>query len=216
MKQAILFDMDGLMVDTEPLYWEVARELAGRFGRRVSDETLRRMMGRSRHESMCIFVESCDIGASPDELLTLREQMMIQRFRRGVEPMTHLREILMQFHGRLKLGIATSSPRKFVDVLLPALGVEPFFEAVQTGDEIINGKPDPEIYLKTMSRLQVAPRETIVLEDSRAGALAGKRSGAYVIAVPSPLTESEDFSFADHRARNLTEAAAHIEMLQRS
>jgi len=209
--QAIIFDMDGLMVDTEPLYWEVARELAARFGKSVSDATLRKMMGRSRHESMQIFAQDCGIDRPIDELLAERERLMLQRYARGVEPMPGLREILDRFHGRLKLAVATSSPMKFTDVLLPALGLARYFHVIQTGDQILRGKPDPEIYLKTMSRLQARPDECIVLEDSRAGALAAHRAGAYVIAIPSALTAQEDFSFADARVRNLHEAAEQIE-----
>jgi HAD superfamily hydrolase (TIGR01509 family) len=212
--QAIIFDMDGLMVNTEPLYWEVARQLAARHASHVTDETLRRMMGRSRHESMRIFIESCGIiDVAADALLAMREEMMIQRFRSDIQPMAYLPEILKQFHGRLKLGIATSSPRKFVDVLLPALGVEHYFQAVQTGDDITEGKPHPEIYHKAMARLQVQPAEVIVLEDSQAGAQSGKLSGAYVIAVPSILTAEEDFSFVDYRAEDLADAARRIETL---
>jgi HAD superfamily hydrolase (TIGR01509 family) len=212
MFQAIIFDMDGLMVDTEPLYWEVARNLAHAHGTSVADETLRRMMGRSRIDSMRIFASECGIDKTcPEDLLIEREKLMLERYARGVEPMPGLREILERFHGRLKLAVATSSPRKFTDVLLPALGVARYFDVIQTGDEITHGKPDPEIYLKAMSKLQAEPRQCIVLEDSHAGALSGHRAGAYVIAVPSHLTESEDFSFADARAESLQQAVKEIE-----
>jgi len=212
MFQAIIFDMDGLMVDTEPLYWEVARKLAQAHGTSVADNTLRRMMGRSRIDSMRIFASACRIDKPcPEDLLIEREKLMLERYARGVQPMPGLREILDRFHGRLKLAVATSSPRKFTDALLPALGVARYFDVIQTGDEITHGKPDPEIYLKAMSKLQIEPRSCIVLEDSHAGALSGHRAGAHVIAVPSYLTEHEDFSFADARARNLSETCGLIE-----
>ena len=213
MFNALISDMDGLMINTEPLYWEVARELARRCGKSVSDATLRRMMGRSRQESMCIFAQECGIDASPEDLLVAREQLMIERFGRGVEPMPGLRQILERFYRRLRLAITTSSPRKFTDVLLPAMRVAEMFEVIQTGDEIPHGKPHPEIYLKTLSRLNVPAEQSVVLEDSHAGALSAKRAGCYVIAVPSPLTAEEDFSFADARVENLVDAAQHVEEL---
>jgi HAD superfamily hydrolase (TIGR01509 family) len=215
MIRALIFDMDGLMVDTEPLYWDVARQLAAKCGKEVSDDTLRRMMGRSRIESMRIFAEACGIDSrTPEELLVEREGLMLARYGGGVEPMKGLREIIERFRGRLKFTVATSSPRQFADVLLPALGVADEFEVVQTGDDIARGKPDPEIYLKCMSSLGVAPMECIVLEDSKAGAMSGKRAGATVIAVPSPLTAVEDFSaFADIRVSNLFEAADAVQSL---
>ena len=87
------------------------------------------------------------------------------------------------------------------------------FEVVQTGDDVRHGKPNPEIYLKCMDRLGVAASEVVVLEDSPAGALAGKRAGAYVIAVPTHLTAGEDFSFVDARAADLFAAARQLDVL---
>jgi HAD superfamily hydrolase (TIGR01509 family) len=214
MFRALIFDMDGLMVDTEPLYWEVARLLAREHGKSVADQTLRKVMGRSRIDSMRIFAEECGItSVTAEQLLEQRERLMLERFAEGVEPMPGLREILARFRGRLRLAVATSSPGKFTDVLLPSLGIADYFDIIQTGDHITHGKPDPEIYFKTMSRLDVVPRQCIVLEDSNAGALAAHRAGAYVIAVPTELTAEQDFGFADARSRNLLHAAQTVECL---
>lgn len=212
MIAALLLDMDGLMVDTEQIYWAVARELAQLHGVSVTDATLRRMMGRGRLEAMRVFAADCGVcGATPEALLEERERRMLQQYGRGVSPMPGLIEILEHFRGRLRLAVVTSSPRRFTDVLLPALGVERYFDAVQTGDEIERGKPHPEIYLRAIARLGVEAPECIVLEDSRAGALAGRRAGAIVLAVPSALTRTEDFSFADGAVTSLHAAIDWIE-----
>jgi HAD superfamily hydrolase (TIGR01509 family) len=214
MFQAIIFDMDGLMIDTEPMYWEVGRGIAKKYGAVCTDETFRKMMGRERLQAMKIFAEQCGISAAtPQQLLDEREVLMVKRFAAGVEPMAGLHEMLEKFQGRLKFAVATSSPKKFTDVLLPALGLDRYFDVIQSADDIVHGKPEPEIYLKAAARLGVEPGNCFVLEDSPAGALAGHRAGAYVIAVPSPLTSGEDFSFAGARASNLHEAAAIIEKL---
>src|SRR5205085_215748 len=81
---------------------------------------------------------------------------------------------------------------------------------LQTSDDIKHGKPDPEIYLKVIGKLGVAANECFVLEDSSNGARAGKRASAYVIAVPTEHTRSQDFSFVDYIAANLLDAAAHV------
>jgi len=214
MYQAIIFDMDGLMIDTEPLYWQVGREIAGRYGTVCTDQTLRKMMGRERLDAMRIYATECGITrATAQELLDEREIMMVDRFAAGVEPMAGLVEILDRFQGRLKFAVATSSPKKFTDVLLPSLKLQSYFQVIQSADDITHGKPHPEIYLKTAARLYVQPNRCIVLEDSIAGATAGHRAGAYVIAIPLPIMANEDFSFADGRAENLHEAADKIEQL---
>ena len=152
---------------------------------------------------------------APEELMARRERMMLERFNRGgLEPMRGLREILSQFHGRLKMGVATSSPRMLVTAALPALKVDHYFEAITAGDEVARGKPDPALYLKTMEKLGVRGDESVVLEDAPSGAEAGKRAGAFVIAVPSELTRDEDFgAVANARVNDLLEAADVVERM---
>lgn len=211
MIQAVLFDMDGLMVDTEPLYWQVAREMGARRGKAVSDETLRHMMGRSRHESMEVYRRELGLSESVEALLEEREAAMLALYALGVSPMPGLLELLGELSGKLRLAVCTSSPRKFVEVLLPGMGVrEGVFEVVQTGDGIVRGKPDPEIYLACMKKLGVDGPACVVLEDTQAGCRAGHSAGGRVIAVPTHLTESQDFSFCAARVRNLTEAGKVI------
>jgi HAD superfamily hydrolase (TIGR01509 family) len=215
MIRAIVFDMDGLMIDTEELYWQVGRALAAEYGRTVSDHTLLKMTGRDRLVSSQVFAEETGVPLSGEEVMHRREAMMLDRFRRGgLQPMPGLREILDRFRGRLKLGVATSSPRVLVEAALPALEVHAHFDAITAGDEIVSGKPNPEIYLKTMDKLGVKPAECVVLEDAPLGATAGKAAGAYVIAVPSRLTTHANFTgIADQRVADLLEAADRIEAL---
>jgi HAD superfamily hydrolase (TIGR01509 family) len=206
----LIFDMDGLMIDTEGLYWAAAREIAASYGKTVADDTLRQMMGRAPIDSMQVFVRDLGLADSPQDLLDRRTGMMLERFRSPITPMPGLMEILEAFHGRLKLAVATSAPKAFTDLILPAMGIARFFDAIQTSDGVTHGKPHPEIYLKPIGRLGIGPEESIVLEDSTAGARAGKNAGAYTIAVPSEYTRSQDFSFADFVAKDLFDAMRHI------
>ncbi len=214
--RAVIFDMDGLMIDSESIYWAVGRRIAGSFGKEVSNETLGRMMGRSPLDSVQLFVRELRLDVDPETLLAQREEEVFQLLRQGVTPMPGLREALDQFRPRYKLAIATSARRPIVDVILAGLGIADRFAVLQTSDDVLHGKPGPEIYLKAMQKLGVEPAESVVLEDSSNGALAGKRAGATVIAVPSIFTKDQDFSFVDHRARDLFEAANLIAGIDRS
>lgn len=209
---AVIFDMDGLMVDTEPLYWDVARKMAARRGREVSDDVLRSMMGRSRLESMELFRVAVGAGESAQQLLDEREAAMLELFRQGVMPMPGLLELLTFLRDRgVRRAVCTSSPEKFTRVLLPAIGAAHHFEVVQTGDGIARGKPDPEIYLRCLQKLSLPGNHAVVLEDTEAGCRAAFAAGCRVIAVPTHLTASQDFSFCAARVASLQQARAVLE-----
>jgi len=210
MMRAIVFDMDGLLIDSEKVYWQVGHQMAREFGKELSDLTLGKMMGRSPLKSVEIYAQDLGLTQSPHELLEMREARVKQVFEKGVDPMPGMFEVLDRFKPRYSLAIATSAPMYLVDIILRVLDMRRYFTAIQTSDDVTNGKPDPEIYLKAMGRLGVPPADCVVLEDSSNGSLAGKRSGAYTIAVPSQYTRNQDFSFVDYVATNLLDAARHI------
>jgi len=208
--RAIIFDMDGLMIDSETLYWAAGRAVAGRYGKTVQDETLGRMMGRKPIESMRVFATEVGLSADPAALLAERDAMVFEQLKQSVTPMPGLMDVLPALKARFRLAICTSAVRTFVDVVVENLHLGPYFDAIQTSDDVTNGKPDPEIYQKAMARLGVPADACVVLEDSTNGALAGKRAGAYTIAVPSKHTRDQDFRFVDYVAKDLRDAAAHV------
>jgi len=208
---AVIFDMDGLLIDSEKVYWEAGRRIAREYGKEVSGQTLGRMMGRKPLESIALFAGELGIAESPQALLERREAEVVKVLERGIDPMPGLFEVLPALHARFPLAIATSAPRYIVEVVMRRMEIGGYFKVIQTSDDVVNGKPDPEIYLKAMARMNAPPSDSIVLEDSSNGALSGKRAGAYVIAVPSEYTRGQDFTFVDYVASNLAGAARHIE-----
>jgi len=119
-------------------------------------------------------------------------------------------EIINYFFNKLKLAIATGSPKKFMDIVVDQLDIRSKFNVLQSSDEIKKGKPDPEIYLMTADKLLLSPKECIVLEDSTNGALSAKKAGCYTIAVYTDYTKDQDFSFVDYYAKDLIDAKEHI------
>jgi len=212
--RGIVFDMDGLMIDSEKVYWAVGRQIAREFGKEVSDQTLGNMMGRSPLESVAIYARDLGLTQPLPQLLEMREARVRKVLEQGVDPMPGLLQVLAELRPRYRLAIATSAPMYLVQIVLRVLEIGHFFDAVQTSDDVVTGKPAPEIYLKAIAQLGLQPAECVVLEDSSNGALAGKRAGAYVIAVPSQYTRSQDFSFVDEQATDLTDAARQIAALQ--
>lgn len=213
MYDALIFDMDGLMIDTEGYYWVATRTVAGRYGKTVSDETLGRMMGRAPSASIEVLKSEVGLPGTVESLLLERDTEVMAALRRRVDPMPGLLELMRQFAPHLKYAIATGSRQAFVDIVMSHLRIQDQFTAIQPSDDIRNGKPHPEVYLRAIERLGTSPQRSIVLEDSSNGARAGKSAGAYTIAVPSPYTQSQDFSFVDYRAADLFDAATHIAKL---
>lgn len=209
--QAIIFDMDGLMVDTEKLYWESLYQVAANYNvKEIPEETRIKIMGRIPIESMRVFGEDLNIPVPAEDLLVQRELLMEAKLKAGVEPMKGLFEIITRFTGRLQLAVATSSARRFLDIVVDDLGIRHQFAVLQASDGITRGKPDPEIFLTVAARLQVKPENCIVLEDSVNGVLAGANAGCYVIAVPSEYSRNQDFSRANFVAGDLIEARDYI------
>lgn len=208
--RAVIFDMDGLMIDSERLYFQVEREMAASFGRQVQDKTLRRMMGRNPLECMRIFVEDLGLEISAEEALALRDQRMLQKMSEDLQPMPGLLETIQRLSASLELAIATGAQQMFLDLVVDQLQIRPFFAVLQSSDNITEGKPHPEIYQQVAAQLQLPESQCVVLEDSSNGALAAKRAGCYVIAVPNEYSQGEDFHFVDALVADLHEAGQHI------
>lgn len=214
--KALIFDMDGLMIDSERLYFEAEREIAGKFHKKVSDETLWRMMGRKPIESMEIFVRELDLPVSPQEVLKMRREVMKEKMKNDLLPMLGLHHIIDTFYRRLKLAVCTGAPKEFLDIAVDKLGIRDKFDVLQDSDDVNSGKPDPEIFLTTCRKLNLEPPECCVLEDSENGVIAGKRAGCYTIAVPSDYSRRQDFSRADFIASDLFQTTHHIQRLKKS
>jgi HAD superfamily hydrolase (TIGR01509 family) len=210
---ALIFDMDGLMIDSERLYFAAEREMAAAYGKEIRDEQLWPLMGRKPIESLRLLRELLGIETPPEELLAWRDRLMLEKMRRDLGAMPGLYEILDAFKGRLKLAIATGAQREFLDIALDTLRIRGRFDVLQTADGLERGKPDPQIYLIACRRLGLPPRECVVLEDARNGVLAGKAAGCPVMAVPSDYTRGQDFSEADWVEPDLFAAARRIEGL---
>jgi HAD superfamily hydrolase (TIGR01509 family) len=195
---AAIFDMDGLMVDTEPLYFEAESELARRLGKTFTREVMHHMMGHKATRSIQIMMEILGIEGSIQEILALRDTLYESLLVRGVNPMRGLLDLLdwLETHGYRK-AVATSSRRRFKDIIFDHLDLHGRFEVVVTGGEVSEGKPSPEIYQRAVSDLGLLAEQCVVLEDSGVGLTAAKRAGCFCIVVPNEFTENQDFSTAD-------------------
>jgi HAD superfamily hydrolase (TIGR01509 family) len=185
--QAVLWDMDGLLVDTEPL-WTVAEEgLARRLGVTFSPELKAAIVGTRLEVAVPAFLRWSGVEPTPravDEAARWLLQRMVDLFASRVTVLPGVEVLLSQLRDAgVPVALVSSSYRVLVDAVL-AQGVGPFAVTV-AGDEVVHAKPDPEPYLTAAKRLEVTPRRCVVLEDSPPGVASATAAGCAVVAVPS-------------------------------
>lgn len=207
--QAVIFDLDGLLVDTEPLHRRVFNAMLARHGveYEIQDEEYgRAFVGISQRENSEYLIARFGIRASAEELT--REHC--DAYERIVADPQHLtlmpgaRTLLDQLHARaLPLAIASGSPRAQVETIVRGLGLASLFRAIATGSDVTNGKPAPDVYLRACEQLRADAARCLALEDSASGAAAAKAAGLRVIVVPNRYTQHQDLTLADARVENL-------------
>jgi len=182
--KAVAFDMDGLIFDTEDVYWKAAVALLGRRGEVYTDELNNATMGRPPRATFELFKETFGFPESWEELQTESEDLFLEFLDDGFSTMPGLYELLTHLEQQnIPKGICTSSAVRVASEVLRRKDLAKRFDFVLTAEDITHGKPDPEIYLKAAARFGISPSEMLVLEDSTAGCQAALNAGAFGIAV---------------------------------
>lgn len=183
---AIVFDCDGLLLDTETCWSRAESALFAKYGFGFGPAEKDLLIGRTL-EAACAdmatyFGMPAEAGTQlEDELLTL----VAHELAIGVDPMPGAIEILDRLGSRVKLGIATNSPRVLLSAALRRTGLEDRFDVSIAADEIVNPKPAPDIYLKAFDMLDADPKLGLALEDSSTGVRAAQAAGTFLVTVPS-------------------------------
>ena len=181
---AAVFDLDGLMFNTEELYHQVGAEMLRRRGKHLTDDLLDKMMGRQSREALQIMIDWHDLADTAEELEAETDVIFGHILETKLKPMPGLMELLDQLEARaIPKAIATSSRRPFAVTMLEKFNLLPRFSFLLTAEDIELGKPDPQIYLRSAKMLGIETVEMMVLEDSGNGFKAAVASGSYAVAV---------------------------------
>lgn len=203
---AVIFDMDGLMFDTESLFSIVQNKIAKRRGKEFTLEIKGKMMGQKALHAIEIMLRELGIEEDPTKVFQEQNKEYLELLRNQSQPMPGLIELLNFLEeNQIRKCIATSSMREWVNILMTRFHLGPRFEFIITGEDVTLGKPNPEMYLKAVDQLNILASNCLVLEDSSNGVRAGKSAGCFTVAVPTDLTRNQDFSMADLIVRKLND-----------
>jgi HAD superfamily hydrolase (TIGR01509 family) len=195
----VLFDFDGVMVDTEPIYSEAMEKMFNDRGKTFVLDIKRRMMGTGGLVSMSIMKESLGLTESPEELLAERGDIYREVLHtKGVRPMPGLSHAISLVNGLgFKKAIASSSRLEWIEFALERLDLIHEFETVVHSGEVVHCKPAPDIFVLAAKKLGLSVSNCVVLEDTVTGLSSARAAGMKCIVIPNQYTKGMDFSTAD-------------------
>jgi HAD superfamily hydrolase (TIGR01509 family) len=209
---AVVFDLDGLLLDTEQVWDEVREELVRERGGRWHDRAQADMMGMSSNEWSRYLHEELGLAEPPEELNRLVVERMAERYREALPVVDGAADAVQRLAERWPLGLASSSNRPLIELALELLGVADLFRSSVSSEEVERGKPAPDVYLEVARRLEVPPERVAAIEDSEAGIRSAKAAGMRVVAIPNRHFPPSDeaLALADVRLDSLPELSADV------
>ena len=203
----VIFDVDGLLLDTEPVYTQVTQEIVARFGKTFDWSIKGNMIGLAELESARYLIETLDLPITPEEYLSERNGMLRKGFAK-CDAMPGAESLVRHLHRHeVPIAVATSSSKELFQVKITRhTAWFKLFPVIVTGDDpaIRNAKPAPDLFLTAASRLGADVKSVLVLEDAPSGLAAGIAAGMRVIAVPDPNMDRSRYEGAVELLESLT------------
>ena len=200
MIKGVIFDMDGLMIDSERVTFYWYRQYLKKTGQDMTEDFYKNLLGKTKEGCKDIMLKEYGSDFEYDKCLQwVHDQMALQFETEGVPVKKGLIKLLEYLkHNGYKTMVATSSDRNRVDVILKNAGIDIYFDGAICGDEVKHGKPDPEVFLKACDKIDIKPEEGLVIEDSEAGIKAAHDGKIKVICIPDmkyPGKEYENMTY---------------------
>lgn len=194
---SIVWDMDGVLLDSEPIHVLVENELVGEYGKDIETITSK-LLGRRALEAAQITVDELQLPLTAEEYLAKRDAGLIEKMP-SVEILPGIFETVQHIRNQgVRCAIATSSPAHLLEA--KKIGKDEFFsmfDAIVCGDDVTNGKPDPEVFLKAAAAIGADPKNCVVFEDAPSGVRAGRAAEMRVCALPNPIVDIEVYKKED-------------------
>lgn len=196
---AVIFDMDGVLIDSEPLHFEVDQLVLRKLNIHEGKSYLERFVGYTNPAMWQIIKEEFSIESTIEELIDLQMTVKLSYLEQSnyeaIEGIKELLEELKSF--KVPIAIASSSPRIFIEAVIKKIHIVDYFQDWISGEEVPKSKPEPDVFLKAAELLNVNPERCVVIEDSKSGAIAAKSAGMTCIGYKNMNSGNQDLSKAD-------------------
>ena len=216
--EAVLFDMDGVVVDSEPLWTEAEKQLLARRNLPYSPSLKTAMMGRDARGAVGFLMEHYALAESLGELIEERNQLIAELFKEHLKAIPSALELVRSvIAAGTMTGLVSSSPKPLVELALEKLGATGLFDLTLSGDQVVRGKPAPDIYITAAEKLGVRPEYCLVIEDAPHGVAAAKDAGMCCLAISTSVSVVE-LAMADKVVSGFEEVDIHLllGLMQRS
>lgn len=200
MKQCVIFDMDGVIIDSEPIHHECERTIFKLLGVSVSDEDHNALVGAT-DETLWLRIGSLyDLPIKINEAIQLKKTLYMEYLKRETyrKPIPYVVELISDlYNNNFLLALASSSPHEQINYILESLRIKHYFHAIISGEDVKEGKPHPGIFLKAAKSVGIDPESCVVIEDSYNGVMAAKSANMKCIGYKNPNSGNQDLSNAD-------------------
>ena len=214
MIKAVIFDVDGVLLDSEEIHYGVEAEALRRFGIPATKELTRQYSGIRLDVEFTAIAKKFNKTISLEEAIKERDKILKDALKKGFPKAPFVKQVLDQLSKKYLLAFATMGEERFVGEEMKTSKLQLYFKVSIFGENVSNPKPNPEIFLKAAKLLGVKPNECVVVEDSEIGIKAGKNAGTIVIARKASHNKSADLSLADFIVKDLRDIPQILENLQ--
>lgn len=218
MIKAVIFDMDGVIIDSEPFHYKVFKAYVGeKFSLTISDEEYSTFIGTTNHYIFEFLQKKYNFLGDLNEIITEYEEKCLEfLLSTTTEKPIHGVDVLVKniHQNKIKLALASSSPKKVINIVLDMFKLDAFFDVKVSGQEVEHSKPAPDIFLRAAQLLGVPTEECLVFEDSRNGVTAAKAAGMKCIGYYNPNSGNQDLSRADKIIENFAEVDIAVALVK--
>jgi beta-phosphoglucomutase family hydrolase len=203
MKKAVIFDMDGVIEETEHAHIGAEKQTMLKYGIEISEDELHEYTGTTAKVMFTSLIEKYKLNTTFDRIFKEKEEILFKLLEEDVQPTKGVIALLRKLKKmKIKLGVASSSHKRMIEYVLKKLEIIELFDSIVGAEDIERSKPDPEIFLISAKRLNVKPEECTVVEDSKLGVEAAKKAGMKCLGYINPSSGKQDLSKADFVADN--------------